>query len=66
MFSGGATRRKEPGSANKRIRLRLRANYPYSLDGGECGQAPCEVFVSPGGTKLSVIAEGWSGEPTQL
>ena len=40
--------------------------YAAKLDGGKCGQAPCEVFVSPGGTKLTVIAEGWFGEPTHL
>ncbi len=32
MFSGGPTQRIEPGSSNKRIRSRLRATYPYSLD----------------------------------
>ena len=32
MFSGGPTQRIEPGSSNKRIRSRLCATYPYSLD----------------------------------
>jgi len=32
MFSRGATRRKEPGSSDKRIRSRLRVTCPYSLD----------------------------------
>jgi len=31
MSSGGATRRKEPGSSNKRFGARLRATYPYSF-----------------------------------
>ena len=32
MFSGEPTQRMEPGSSNKRIRSRLRANCPYSLE----------------------------------
>lgn len=45
------------------VALKLYANR---LDTGECGQAPCEVFVSPGGTRLTVIAEGYFGEPVRL
>ena len=47
MFSGGATQRIEPGSSNKRIRSRLRATYPYSLDPTGCAVGKCEVLCQP-------------------
>jgi hypothetical protein len=40
--------------------------YAELLDSGKCGQAPCETFVSDGGTRLTVIAECYSGQPIRV
>ena len=40
--------------------------YLKRVRDGTAAVAPCEAFVTPKGTKMTVIAEGYFAQPVQL